>query len=67
MRYTIKACNGRKVTDYTVHGDDVDLTRAMRELEGKGAAIIHTCEDRITMDDKPQRRSLVRTFGIGKH
>lgn len=67
MRYTIKAAKGRNVTDYTVHGNHVDLTRATKELESKGAAIIHTCEDRVTMDNKPQQRRLLdRTFGIGK-
>lgn len=59
MRYTVKTLREKSVvTDYTVDGDSEDLTRAVRELEGRGEEIVTTRDEHLTMDGRPYKGSV---------
>ena len=54
MRYLIKTVrNKTQVEDYTLHGDVNELSRAVRELEGRGEVIVSTNASAVTMAGRP--------------
>lgn len=61
MRYQIKTVrNKTQVSDYTLHGDAIELTRAVRELEDRGEVVVATSAAAVTMGGRPYTEIIKR-------